>query len=74
MRRVSAPHSWSVHHNFACGGRVKEGGPAPPSPGCADFTIMLECTPESGNCNSVCTLWSRTADVSLPYGIGYRVQ
>jgi hypothetical protein len=46
-----------------------EGGPAPPSLGWVDFTIMMECTPESGNCNSVCTLWSRTADVSSPSGV-----
>jgi hypothetical protein len=23
----------------------------------ADFTIVMECTPESGHCHSVCTLW-----------------
>jgi hypothetical protein len=28
-----------------------------PFPGCADFTIMMECTPESGLYHSVCTLW-----------------
>jgi hypothetical protein len=27
-----------------------------PSPGWANFSIMMECTPESGNCHSVCTL------------------
>jgi hypothetical protein len=37
--------------------RVKGGGRAPPpSPGWADFTIMMECTPESSHCHSVCTL------------------
>ncbi len=30
----------------------------PPSPARADFSIMIECTPEIGNCHSVCTLWS----------------
>jgi hypothetical protein len=41
------PLSWSVHHN---------------SSGWAEFTIMMECTPESGhhlstcNLSSVCTL------------------
>jgi len=30
----------------------------PPSPGWADFTIMKECTPESGHCHSV-TLWGK---------------
>ncbi len=28
----------------------------PPSTGWADFTIMVECTPENGYCNSLCTL------------------
>ncbi len=28
-----------------------------PSPGWANFNIMMECTPDSGNCHSVCTLW-----------------
>jgi hypothetical protein len=58
------PLSWSVHHNFACDGimvhRVKGGGRAPRAPftpGWADFTIMMECTPESDHCHSVCTLW-----------------
>jgi hypothetical protein len=34
---------------------VKEGGRAPPpsSPACADLTLMMECTPESGRCHSV---------------------
>jgi hypothetical protein len=27
-----------------------------PSPGGANFSIMMECTPESGLCHSVCTL------------------
>jgi hypothetical protein len=39
--------------------RVKGRGHAPPpSPGWADFAIMMECTTqESGRCHSVCTLW-----------------
>ncbi len=33
---------------------VKGGGRAPPPlPGWADFSIMMECTPESSNCHSV---------------------
>ncbi len=33
---------------------VKGGGRAPPlSPACADFILMMECTPESGHCHSV---------------------
>jgi hypothetical protein len=33
--------------------RVKGGGVhPPPSPDWADFTIMMECTPESGHCHS----------------------
>ncbi len=31
----------------------------PPSPGWANFSIIMECTPESCNCHSVCTLWWR---------------
>jgi hypothetical protein len=29
-----------------------------PSPGWANFSIMMDCTPGSGHCHSVCTLWS----------------
>jgi hypothetical protein len=29
----------------------------PPSPARADFSIMMECTPEICNCHYVCTLW-----------------
>jgi hypothetical protein len=36
--------------------RVKGGGRAP-SPGRADFSIMIEYTPESGHCHSVCILF-----------------
>jgi hypothetical protein len=36
---------------------VKGGGRAPThSPGWADFTIMIESTPESDHCHSVCTV------------------
>jgi hypothetical protein len=31
--------------------------PSPP-PGSAYFSIMMEFTPASGRCHSVCTLWS----------------
>ncbi len=27
-----------------------------PSPGWANFSIMMKCTPESGHCHSMCTL------------------
>jgi hypothetical protein len=38
--------------------RVKGGWRAhPPTPGWPDVTIMMECSPESGHCHSVCTLW-----------------
>jgi hypothetical protein len=30
----------------------------PPSPARADFSIMMECTPEIGNLRSVCTVLS----------------
>ncbi len=46
-----------------CGRYSKKGGRAPPpSPGWAYFNIVMECTPGSGICHSVCTLclcWSR---------------
>jgi hypothetical protein len=29
----------------------------PPSPAWANFSIMMECTPEHGSCHSVFTLW-----------------
>ncbi len=31
--------------------------PSPLSPARADFTIMIDCTPEIGHFRSVCTLW-----------------
>jgi hypothetical protein len=37
---------------------VKGGGRAPPTlPAWANFSITMECTPGSGRCRSVCTLW-----------------
>jgi hypothetical protein len=45
-----------------CNSEIVKGGgraPPPPPPAWADFSIMMECTPESGNCHSVCTLWCR---------------
>ncbi len=42
---------------------VKGGGRAPPpTPGWADFSLRMECTPESGHCHSVCTLWVEPPD------------
>ncbi len=32
----------------------------PPSPGWADFSVMMECTPESGNCHSVFCVYSES--------------
>ncbi len=38
--------------------RVRWGGRAPPPyPDRADFSIMMECTPEIGHCHSVCTIY-----------------
>jgi hypothetical protein len=41
--------------------RVKGGWACipPPLPAWADFSIVMECTPESGHCHSVCTLCSK---------------
>ncbi len=40
--------------------RVKGKGRAPLTPpGWADFTITMECTPETSHCHSVCTLWAK---------------
>jgi hypothetical protein len=43
--------------------RVKGEGHTPPmggapSPVWAEFTIMMECTPESGHCQPICSLSS----------------
>ncbi len=57
-----SPFSWSVHHNFLRDGRYSERGwactPQHHQAGLIfpNFSIMMECTPESGNCHSVCTL------------------
>ncbi len=43
------PLSWSVHCNFTGEGKCNERARActPPSPAWANFTLMMECTPES---------------------------
>jgi hypothetical protein len=51
---------------------VKEDGrtpPTTPTPGWANFSIMMECTPESGHCPSVCTLWAQIAKISLQFRV-----
>jgi len=52
----------------------------PPSPGWANFSIMMENTPGCGHCHSVSTLWYKvqlrvqgTAE-STGYSVEYRVQ
>ncbi len=40
-----------------------------PSPAWANFSIMMECSPESGHYHSVCTLWSQKPD-DAKYNIG----
>ncbi len=49
--------------------RVKGGGrapPPPPSPGWANFSIMMECTPESsGHCHSVYSVGRKANVFSL---------
>ncbi len=57
--------SWSLHHNFVCHGRYTERERGP-SPGWADFTIMMECTPESGHCHSVYPV-AQTAEILVIY-------
>ncbi len=50
--------------------RMKGEGRAPPSLDWADFSIMIECTPESGNCHSVYSvvhLLVYKIEVQLPY-------
>jgi hypothetical protein len=51
------PLNWSVHHSFVSDGRysIVEGGgrASPPTTGWANFSIMMECTPERGTCYSV---------------------
>jgi hypothetical protein len=53
------PFSWSVHCNFTGDGKCNERGWAcnpPPSPAWANFTLMMECSPESSRCYSVYTV------------------
>ncbi len=38
----------------------------PPPAAMANFSIMMECTPESGHCHSVCTLWRRLGRGTAP--------
>ena len=50
------PLSWSGHCNFTGDSKCNERGWActpPPSPAWANFTLMIECTPESSRCYSV---------------------
>ncbi len=50
------PLSWSVHCNFTGDGICNERGWActpQPLPAWANFTLMMECTPESSRCYSV---------------------
>jgi hypothetical protein len=50
------PLSWSVHCNFTGDGKCNERGWAcnlPPPPAWADFTLVMEYTPESSVCYSV---------------------
>jgi hypothetical protein len=54
--------SWSCNFVlYVIVNRVKGGaGVKPePSPARADFSIVMECTPEIGHCQSVGTLWTR---------------
>jgi hypothetical protein len=50
--------SRSAHFNFVGDGNFSERGWAsispPPSPAGANISIMMECTPKSGRCHSVC--------------------
>ncbi len=51
-----------IHCNFTGDGKCNEGGgrAPPPSPALANFTLMIECTPESSRCLPVYrTLWGR---------------
>jgi hypothetical protein len=53
IREVYLPSQlWSVHHHCLRDDRFSERGWAcsPPSPGWANFSIMMECTPEGVNC------------------------
>ncbi len=46
---VCLPIRWSIHCNFSGDGKCA----TPPSPNWANFTLMMECTPESCRCYSV---------------------
>jgi hypothetical protein len=55
------PLSWSVRTlSFVIDGRYSEcmgvGVHPLPAPAWADFTLKMECTPESSHCHSVCTV------------------
>jgi hypothetical protein len=39
----------------------------PPSPDRADFSIMIEYTPQRGHCHSMCTLWALLYNHDLSY-------
>jgi hypothetical protein len=49
--------SISAHSAGAYIATLWEGVYPAPSSAWANFSIMIECTPESGCCHSVCTLW-----------------
>jgi hypothetical protein len=56
---VYLPSQLERAHNFARDGRYSERGWACTPPLCCVlFTIMMECTPESDHCQSICTLSS----------------
>jgi hypothetical protein len=40
----------------------------PPSPGCAEFTIIMECTPENDRCHSVSILSSVVYNMEKEHG------
>jgi hypothetical protein len=53
------PLRWSVHCNLYVMVNIVKGGGgehSPPSPAWANFSIMMECTPEIGRCHSLCAL------------------
>ncbi len=56
LEKYVCPLSWSVHCNFIGDGKCKEKGVGvhpPPSSAWSNFTLMMECTPESSRCYSV---------------------
>ncbi len=64
IRWVYLPHSAEAYTAtlYVMVNVVKGGGrappPPPPAPAWANFSIMMECTPKSNRCLSVCILWS----------------